>query len=286
MIRPEELSPGEYPAFLEALHGHLLVIAVEIRRICDAHGLVYCLVGGSLLGAVRHRGFIPWDDDMDIGLPREDYERFLRLCGTELGSAFELVTTRNGGYGLPFAKIMLKGTVFRERNAPQYDCGNGIYVDVFPLDRIPDGGLARKLYQLNTLFFRYALLKKCGYRDTNPRVTLWKRFVSVYARCHSKRFLAKKMDRSATAFNGRRTACYFNTGTAYPFGREVFAEESLAAPLPELPFEGIMFRVPRHADAVLRQLYGDYMVLPPEDQRYNRHGIVNVDFGDGEAPEE
>lgn len=282
MIYPKDLSLDEYKELLSVLHKHILKIAVEIKRICDENNLQYFLVGGSLLGAIRHQGFIPWDDDMDIGLFRDDYEKFLRLCRTELGPEFHLVSTQDEEhYGLPFAKILLKNTVFLEKGAPNYSCGNGIYVDVFPVDKIPDSVYERKMHNAESAFFRYALLKKNGYRDSNPQMTMKKRVVITYANAVSREHLIKRMDQVATHFNKRDTQYYYNTGSAYKYGKEVFPVESLTGELPEYLFEAVLFKGPKEPEKILEMLYGDYMSLPPEDKRYNRHGIVAIDFDSG-----
>lgn len=282
MIIVENLSLDEYKALLPEVHKRILRIAVEVKRICDKYGIKYFLIGGSLLGAVRHNGFIPWDDDMDIGFLRDDYERFLLICKTELGQDYSLLTTDEEKYGLPFAKIQLLNTVWLEKNAPQYACGNGIYVDIFPIDRIPDSVVERKTHEVLSLVYRYALLKKCGYNDSNKNETLEKKTIKAivkgYSTIHSKSFLIKRLQRIATYYNKRDTQLYQNTGTAYKYGKEIFPEECLSGELPELVFEGMFFKCPKQPERILQMLYGDYLALPPENKRYNRHGILAVEF--------
>ena len=281
MIFIDDISLEEYKAVLSKLHTYILKIATEIKRLCDKHGLDYFLIGGSLLGAVRHKGFIPWDDDMDIGLLREDYERFLQVCKTELGDDFELITAESvENFGLPFCKIQLKGTALLEENAPHYNCGNGIFVDVFPIDKIPDSALGKKIHKTESAFFRIALLKKCGYSIENTtKPTLKRRIIYAYADIHSKQYLVKKMTRVATKHNRRNTKICYNTGTSYSYAKEVFPTELLSCDLQELPFEGVLFKCPQHPEIILEMLYGDYLSLPPEEKRYNRHGITAIDFG-------
>lgn len=96
---------------LKKLHELLVMLSEEVKRICNDNGIKYSLTGGSMIGAVRHKGFIPWDDDMDIAMLREDYDKFLKACETQLGPAFEIQTMDNDpNYFIGFAKIILKDT--------------------------------------------------------------------------------------------------------------------------------------------------------------------------------
>ena len=115
-----------------------LSIAKEIKRICDDHDIEYFLDSGTLLGAVRHKGFIPWDDDMDIAMTRENYDKFLAVAKVELDSRFFLQTWETDkNYPMPFAKIRLNGTKYVENVFEKAQMHQGIYVDVFPYDVWP-----------------------------------------------------------------------------------------------------------------------------------------------------
>ena len=119
------------------LHQCLLMIAKEIKRICDKNGIKYFLIGGSLLGAVRHNGFIPWDDDMDFGMLRADYDRFISVCENDLKDEFLLCSINTEeNYNRAFAKVRLKGTFFPDQGQAN-GINSGIFVDVFPIDVMP-----------------------------------------------------------------------------------------------------------------------------------------------------
>ena len=116
----------------------LLEIAVEIKRVCEENDIRYFLSDGTLLGAVRHQGFIPWDDDMDMGMLRADYEKFCRIAPKALKPEYCLETwNTDSGYGLPFAKVMKRNTVYLESKKNTKMREKGFYIDVFPFDNAP-----------------------------------------------------------------------------------------------------------------------------------------------------
>lgn len=203
-IKVDRLTQEEYVELMHKVHRRILEIAVEIKRICEKHDIKYFLIAGTLLGAVRHKGFIPWDDDMDIGLLREDYERFVDLCKTELSDQFELINEELPNYGLPFIKIQLKGTTFLEKSAPKYPCGNGIYVDCFPIDRMPDGKYKQMLQGKLLDFTRLAVLKKSGYAGLSNMRGI-KRILNVYVALFSRKTLIKFMKHCCIRYNRCQT---------------------------------------------------------------------------------
>lgn len=274
----EELSLDEYISLLSGVHKQILRIALEIKRICEKNDIKFFLIAGSLLGAVRHHGFIPWDDDMDIAFLRDDYQRFIAACSKDLSNDFFLVTTDDPVYGLPFSKIMLKNTIFLEKGAPAYSNGNCIYVDIFPLDCFPDGNFQRKIHSLLINITRYALLDKCKYPAEKTKKTLKQRLASTYSKLLSKKDILKRLDRVSRKFNGNSTQFYYNSGTAYPYGKELYPVSCFDGELPQLEFEGHLFPCPKEYEKLLTILYGDYMVFPPEDKRYNRHGVLEISF--------
>lgn len=276
-----ELTLDEYISLLDNLHKRILEIALEIKRLCEEHDIKYFLIGGSLLGAVRHQGFIPWDDDMDIGFLREDYQKFLGVCRQELSDKFTLVTTDEPKYGLPYGKIMLKNTVFLENGAPVLDCGNCVFVDIFPIDRLPDSNLQRRFHASLINLFKFVLLNKCNYPILKTQeMTATGYLISVFSHFLSKAFIVANLNRLLMLYNCRQSNYYYNSGSAYAYGKEIFPACSLEGDVAYLQFCGHSFPCPNNYEKVLELLYGDYMQLPPEDKRYNRHGVVEIDLGE------
>ena len=258
-----------------------LEIAKEIRRVCDENHISYFLCDGTLLGAVRHGGFIPWDDDMDLGMLRADYERFCQIAPEKLGKEYCLQTWyTDPDYALPFAKIRKRGTLFVEAKSKRLQ-ENGFFVDIFPFDYVPEDSqgrseLAGKLLGL----FRVKLMKSRYTPWMEVDRIIWKKRIGyLYYQWKS---LFRTADALSAAFDALAISC----------GKSNMLCEQSAIPKPdyyqakwcettaELEFEGERFRVPACYQEYLTALYGDYMQLPPEDQRENRHQITELDFGE------
>lgn len=259
-----------------------LIIANEVKRICNKKKISYFLIGGSLLGEIRHKGFIPWDDDMDIGFLREDYERFCRECETELSEGFVFQTwDTDEGYPFSFGKIRLSGTHIEEQFAPNDTRLDGIYVDIFPFDNAPDSLVKRKMHATRIFVLRRILWMKKGYGTCikeegikqHVKYNLFKVFSMFWPYTHTKNRLKKvlsqydKVKKRLITFDG-----------VYPYMKNTFLREWLGA-LPEYEFEGLQLCAPENYDDFLKQTFGDYMMLPPIEERRS-HGIKSVSFGD------
>lgn len=264
-----------------------LEIAKEIKRVCEENGIGYFLCCGTLLGAVRHRGFIPWDDDMDMGMLRADYEKFCRIAPEKLDPRFCLQSWyTEPGYALPFGKVRMRSTLYLEAKGADLE-ENGFFVDIFPFDNAPQGEREQAAHgkKLGDLF--RVKLMKCGWKPwmENDRINWKKRMGYLYYQLKalgaSGEEIAKQYDALAASVPEGMQLCR-QRGL---FRLECYNHDWYSS-FAELPFEGELFRVPQQFDSVLRAQFGDYMVLPPEDARENRHQIVKVDFGNGEIWEE
>jgi len=269
----------------ELLHALELKIALEIKRICEKNGLRYFLTAGTLLGAVRHGGFIPWDDDMDIGMPREDYDEFERACARDLGEAFLLQTwNTDPDYPFPAGKVRLKGTRAPEKFAEGNHGGgagrDGIYVDIFPFDAVPDGWLAAKMQGWRYFWCKRLLWVKKGY-GRSIRGESWRqrakydafRAVAALFPYEGVKQWGERMQRR---YNGKATRRVATNG-AHPFARETI-ERAWMEDLETIRFAGEEFTTYRAREAYLRHMYGDYTALPPENERAG-HDFQGLEFG-------
>ena len=246
----------------------------EINAICKENGFRYTLCGGTLLGAVRHKGFIPWDDDIDILMPRKDYDAFVKYC-SENETPFSLLCTETEPkYGYIYAKAIAKDTFIVEKAANRYHVDLGVFVDVFPLDGMGNDLKEAKKTFNKTRFYRELLVasnwkkffrsktKSWIYEPIRLAFFLLSRFVSPNKLIEKIQCTARKTDFDSSVYAG-------NLGGTYRF-RETM-KTSAQNEFEEIEFEGKKFSAIKHYDEYLTNLYGDYMQLPPEEKRITHH---------------
>ena len=259
-----------------------LEIAKEIKRVCEENDIQYFLSDGSFLGAVRHQGFIPWDDDMDMGMLRSDYEKFCRIAPLKLKPEYCLQNWyTDPNYSLPFGKVVKRNTVYLESKKTTNLKENGFYVDIFPFDYAPEDQPEREQLAARLRSIYRMKLMKSGYKPwmDNDKINWPKRIGYLYYQIKSlfvsQNELAKSYDRLAVATQGSNTLWEQYGGITPVYYQREWLEE-----LADYSFEGVAFKGPKYYDEYLTASYGDYMQLPPEDQRENRHQIVEIDFGE------
>lgn len=260
-----------------------LDIAKEIKRVCEKNAIPYFFIAGTLLGAVRHQGFIPWDDDLDIGMLRSDYETFIKVCKDDLDDRFFLQNWETDKYfGLPFSKVRLNNTHYVERNSAKVRAHDGIYVDIFPFDNVPDDKRLQKKHDRETYLLKRLLLVKNGYECWEDDETIKKmiyKSIKLFTLPVSLKFLQKKLLKVMMRYNDLETDWIVTFGGSYGYTKESI-EKKWVSECTELSFEKICFSVPGSYKEYLSYFYGDYMQLPPEDKRGNRHNIQKIDFGE------
>ncbi len=262
---------------LKKLHEVEVEILDEIVRICDKYNLDYYLVGGTLIGAIRHKGFIPWDDDLDISMPRADYEKFLEAAPLELDEKYYLENRKyNEKFHLPFTKIKKNNTEFRETFTSSLDNHKGIFVDIFPLDNVkkPYSKLTRirSIIIKNTIQAVFVKLKLMKLRECRrPYLCALYQPFSIKTLYKFQRYLMTKDNKFKTDY-----LCNFCG--QYAMYKETFKRELLETTL--VTFENKKYKTFKNYDAYLTHIYGDYMQLPPKEQRVN-HSPSNIDFEHG-----
>lgn len=250
---------------------NLLEIMVEVDRICRRNGIYYSLDGGTLLGAIRHKGFIPWDDDADIIFTRTEYEKFYLACYEELDQKrFFLQDYRTDPeYRWGYAKLRRKGTEFVRLGQEKLKYRTGMTIDIFVLDNVPDGKICRDVYYGVNYSLRKILYSDMGRFAAKQLVLrLWYRLLHLVPK--NACFLLRNW--FIKFFANKRTKLLSHLLFQYP--ASCISKYGVPAKwfevYQDIVFEGFTFYAVREADSYLKYLYGDYMKMPPEAERVPR----------------
>jgi lipopolysaccharide cholinephosphotransferase len=253
---------------LQAHQGVLLELLTEFDRICRANDIGYVLFAGSALGAVRHQGFIPWDDDLDVAMLRADYERFLQIAPCQLGGKYYLQGEFSAHWPMFFSKLRKNGTACMERFIPRDEqMHQGIYLDIFPVDNLSDSGFMRKLQFAASKVVIAKGLSRRGYLTDSKA----KKLFMAFCRAVPMAPLAKlaRLDKKTQTQN---VHTFFGAASRYEknvFPRVWFAERAM------VDFEGKSVPISAYADEMLTLIYGDYRTPPPEEERRCKvHGVI------------
>ena len=260
-----------------------LEIFDEIIRICKKYNLKYALIGGSTLGAVRHHGFIPWDDDIDLGMPRKDYEKFCELCKTELDAKRFMLQNfdTEPNCGLIFGKVRRLNTTLSEYYSYHIDMNQGVWVDIFPYDYVSNNATTRKSDIRSLKFYQNLYIIKCGYKFPNNRSNTLKIAYDIAKgglRLWSKNRLIKKVKQIMIKYDKDTTDYIFPYGGVYT-DKDRLPGDTFDN-LIQVSFEGRKVNIYKEFDKYLTTLYGDYMKLPPMEKRENGSGHIVHEFKD------
>jgi len=261
---------------LQSVETEMLKVVADF---CKKHNIKYSLYAGTLLGAVRHGGFIPWDDDIDVFMERNEYDRFLELWEKENIEGYYLEgTNRYDYFGLNHSKIRKNGTKLASFKEMEKDCHHGIWIDIFPFDKIPTDKKLRKKFifkaKLRMVYTRgYPFTKGGLLLKLISRILLIpsKKTQLKLRNKYEKQIIHKYKDLTE-GYEYMSLAAAENFGTYYP--AQVI--ENLAT----INFDGQEFSCVQDYDKMLTIQYGDYMKLPPEEQRICKHNPEVLDFGE------
>ena len=270
--------------FISTFKSRVLEVFKYSIGFFEKHHLHWFIACGSAIGAVRHKGFIPWDDDVDVAMPRADYEKLKSLSGEMLKDGYRFLDWDEKNYPLAFGKISDNNTTLWSKK--RFPVNFGIYIDIFPLDLTDSGMMAfgKKWQPYRLLLLQYrAKLSKVSLGDVVRDIFSGKKdslrvlMVKIPLMFVSKKSFLKKIKTAEQDFNhkdGDRYVSYTESGM-YMFPRKWFEEYIL------MPFEDIKeVRVPKYYDEYLTYMYGDYMTPPPESQQIPEgpHGKYYVNF--------
>ena len=263
---PEKASllRNHQKAMLEMLH--------QVDDICTRHSIQYTLFAGTLLGAVRHSGFIPWDDDLDIVMLRDDYERFLDAAEHELDqNRFYVQREYSEHWPMFSSKLRLNGTTCLEKYHPRDEAMHqGVYIDIFPCDTLSERRWMQKLQFYASKVVIAKSLDRRGYETDNNRKKLFIRACKLLPQRPFRR-LAMGRRRTKT----RMVHTFF--GGSSRFEKSIYPLVWFTETMP-MQFEDREYPISAHADALLRQLYGDYMRIPPESERKCKTHVMKLDL--------
>ncbi len=254
----------------------------QIKRICEAENIRYFIIGGTLIGALRHEGFIPWDDDVDIGIPRSDYNRFVKVAKSYLPDNYEVRTMDSSRTYKCYYTRVVDNNMKILWDHGQYKAEIGVWTDVFPLDGLPSGKLRRKMHVFHLNFIK-ALYKftQIDNVSTNVRRSRIEQALIRFAMITriGKLFngdkLLKKLDRTLQKYDFDKCEYMFNYSGCYK-DREI-APRSFFDGVQTVRFEDALVAAPSGADGYLRNVYGDYMQLPPPEKQVSHHVIITFE---------
>ena len=257
------LSPTE----LRNLQLLELEMLVEIDRICRKHHIDYSLDGGTLLGAVRHKGFIPWDDDTDVIFSRHEYAKFCKACKKELDKERFFLQDYHSDkeYRWGYAKLRRNGTEFIRLGQEHMNFRTGVFIDIFVADHMPDGYLSRRFFYGINFCIRKILYSELG-MIAEKNAAMRKLYSFLYklpkdTMFHIRNCLAAHYNRKETKLVSHLLYQYPSSKTKYGMPAKCFKHYQ------DMEFEGMQFRTFTDYDTYLSLLYGDYMTLPPVEKR-------------------
>lgn len=260
---------------LKEMKERLVEMTAYLDKLCDENGLTLFMSGGTLLGAVRHKGFIPWDDDVDMYMSRPDYDKLIEIFRKEGNNGrYKLLCHElEKDYGYMFAKLVDTNTVLIERNA---DCGveMGLYVDVFPID-----GLGNSIKDAKKIMKR---LRPYRYMNISLSLNPWgsKNFIKDFAyaviRIAAKMLGKEKIHQKMSDIVHETSyddSTYVGEIIDYLQDKRIMLKSEMYESYELMEFENIKLKAPKNWDKWLTQFYGDYMTLPPEEERVLKHGF-------------
>ena len=265
----------------------VLEITKEIVLLCEENNIEYMLGGGSALGAIRHKGFIPWDDDIDINVPRKHIDKLVNLVKEKYPDKYYIeVPIKTEGYLSSFVQIHKRGTIFKE-NSFQEDDKCGIKLDIFPIENTYDNPILRKLHGWQVEFgllmlscYRMYVWKEhymdlAGDNKKARAILSFKGFLGMLYSPFEKKGYNRIQKTMSKCKKENSKYVVMPSGRRHFFG-ELYERNPFMTTI-KVPFEDTEFRVTKDYDNYLRKLYGDYMTIPKANER-EHHVLLDIKF--------
>ena len=257
---------------IKDLQMSLLELMKVLHDVCIKYNIKYYMLGGTMLGAVRHKGFIPWDDDMDIGLERSDYDKLLSIPKSAWPSNIVIKTPRNSkDYIFPYCKLMNTNTTLIENRLNGII--EGIYIDIFPIDGAGNNWISAK-YHYYKFYWKQGLL--FNKQELERKNTFLRRLVQSYARTKNVNKLYEKVEQLMKKRKFEKSRIIGNFGGAWGLKELMYKEVMYPPKL--YNFDDYRFYGPNDYDAYLNSLYGDYMKIPPPEKRKSHHDFLYLNL--------
>lgn len=277
MLHYETLNSEE----TESLHKIQLEIFKEFILICKELNLKYYVIGGTALGTLRHGGFIPWDDDIDVGMPRSSYELFLKEAPKIISNQYFIQThITDRFYPHNFAKIRDNNTTFIERNVKHLDINHGVYIDIFPLDGVSSSSIYNFFFKMKNKILTKKINEFFDLTMFQERRTLKSRVFQIFVN-----FLLFRYNNQELVFmkdtllkKKKYEDCDTIANFCGSWGEKEIVPKSYFGEGRKMKFEDLNVVIPEKIEDYLLRLYGDYMKLPPIQNRITHHYCSRIDL--------
>lgn len=267
------------PLEIDEIRHIQLNILASIDEFCDHNKMSYFLTGGTLIGAVRHKGYIPWDDDIDINMPRKDFNQFINEFNKNRNDNLKVIYyTIDNNFPFTFAKVIDSNTLLVENIDSDFSLG--VNIDVFPLENL-DNDINKVSKLSNKIsFYRNLLAIKTVKQSSNRK--FYKRFILFLGKkllyyCSIK-YIINKISVLSQRYIDNENSRYVSVLSVFTYGKGEIIERKEYSNYIKLDFEGKKYRAPIGYDKVLRNLYGDYMRLPPKENQVTHHNYKAYKF--------
>jgi lipopolysaccharide cholinephosphotransferase len=257
-----------------------LEILSELDKFCKNYNISYNLVFGTLLGAVRHKGFIPWDDDIDVGMLRKDFDYFNSMFPLDYDGYFLQNYNTDAHYYRQFSRLRKNNTTYLQNGYQDLGIHHGIFIDIFPLDDVSPSKVS-EIFRCELILLLEKINRLRNYKVTKDR-NLFIRIISKIAKLSTLIINKEKYDKLITyLLKGNKKSIYVSSLSNWPdrkkVKRNLIKKEDFLNSI-QIDFESHQFPAPRKYHQYLTNIYGDYKKLPPIEKRQPHHGVIKIEL--------